>query len=139
MLRIARITVDELRRRLDEDDRPVVVDVRSSVGRNQDRRGIPGAVEMSVDDVTRRLGELPAHREIILYCACPNEASAAYAARKLLDLGYLRVRPLQGGLDAWILAGYAVEERLAAAADPVAVMALAVVPTATSRQWEQEK
>ena len=29
--------------------------------------------------------------------------------RHLMDSGYKRVRPLRGGLDAWIAAGYATE------------------------------
>jgi rhodanese-related sulfurtransferase len=46
---------------------------------------------------------------VIVYCACPNEASAALIAKRLIQQGYSRVRPLQGGIDAWIAAGYAVE------------------------------
>ena len=111
MLRMARITVDELRRRLDGDDIPVIVDVRAALGRSQDRHCIPGALEISVDEVPRRLRDFPPEREVVLYCACPNEASAAYAARKLLDRGYVRVRPLLGGLDAWVAAGHEVEHR----------------------------
>ena len=61
-------------------------------------------------DVARHLGTLPHDRDIILYCTCPNEASAAKAAKLLMTRGFRRVRPLHGGLDAWIAAGYAVEE-----------------------------
>src|SRR2546426_6492307 len=68
-------------------------------------------LEISVDEVPRRLGDFFPHREVVLYCACPNEASAAYAAKKLLDRGYVRVRPLLGGLDAWVAAGHEVEHR----------------------------
>ena len=53
--------------------------------------------------------DLPLDRDIILYCTCPNEASAANAAKQLMNRGFTRVRPLYGGLDAWIAAGYAVE------------------------------
>jgi len=52
--------------------------------------------------VDGRLGELPADREIVFYCTCPNEASAAQVAKKLIGLGYTKVRPLHGGLDARI-------------------------------------
>ena len=38
---------------------------------------------------------LPRDREIILYCNCPNEASAAQAARVLLSRGFRQVRPLR--------------------------------------------
>ncbi|MBI4190883.1 MAG: sulfurtransferase, partial [Betaproteobacteria bacterium] len=38
-----------------------------------------------------------------------NEASAARVARLLIDRGYTRVRPLHGGLDAWVEAGFTAE------------------------------
>jgi len=109
MLRIARIGVAELRALMDADERPVVVDVRSPGARELDRRFIPGALTMDIAEVDGRLEQLPADREIIFYCTCPNEASAALVAKRLIGLGYTRVRPLHGGLDAWIAAGYDVE------------------------------
>lgn len=111
MLRIARITAGELNKLFETGKRPVVVDVRSSGDRDQDLRFIPGALVMDIGDVEKSLEQLPVEREIIFYCSCPNEASAAYVAKRLMDLGYTRVRPLHGGLDAWIAAGYAVEQR----------------------------
>jgi rhodanese-related sulfurtransferase len=112
-LRLPRITVEELRDLISSEGRPpVVVDVRSVLGREQDRRCIPGALEMSLDEISSRLPELPEDREIVFYCACPNEATAAIAARRLMDRGYGRVRPLLGGIDAWAAAGCDVEQRL---------------------------
>lgn len=111
MLRIARIGVDELRRLKGGDKGPVVVDVRSPVVRKLDPRFIPGALAMDFAEVDRRLDQLPIDRDIVFYCTCPNEASAASVAKRLMDLGYTRVRPLHGGLDAWIEAGYEVEHR----------------------------
>src|SRR6266853_2097117 len=110
-LRIARIGVADLRALMDGGRRPVVVDVRSPGARDLDPRFIPGALAMNAAEVDRRLGELPADREIVFYCTCPNEASAAQVAKKLIGLGYTKVRPLHGGLDAWIAAGYEVERR----------------------------
>ncbi len=111
MLRIARITVGDLRRLMDGGERPVVVDVRSPSIRKLDPRFIPGALAMDIAEVDQRLEQLPADRDIIFYCTCPNEASAAQVAKKLIELGYTRVRPLHGGLDAWLAAGYEVEHR----------------------------
>lgn len=54
---------------------------------------------------------------MIVYCACPNEVSAARIARGLLRrAGIQRVRPLLGGIDAWIDAGYQVHGKSAAPA-----------------------
>jgi rhodanese-related sulfurtransferase len=83
--------------------------VRSGIARKLEPRGIPGALALEMESIGARLGHLPVDREIILYCTCPNEESAAHVARLLMDQGYKRVRPLQGGLDAWVDAGYALE------------------------------
>jgi 3-mercaptopyruvate sulfurtransferase SseA len=45
-----------------------------------------------------------------VYCACPNDASAALVARKLMQRGFRRVRPLHGGIDAWRAAGLRLEQ-----------------------------
>jgi membrane protein DedA with SNARE-associated domain/rhodanese-related sulfurtransferase len=110
-LRLARITVSDLRKLMDEGRQPVVVDVRSATVREIDGRFIPGALEIDLGDLERRHAELPSDREIVFYCSCPNDASAAAAAKQLMRLGFQRVRPLQGGIDEWIAAGYDVEPR----------------------------
>jgi len=114
-LRVARIGVDELRALVHAGERPVIVDVRSPSARGLDARYIPGALVMDLGEVEQRLEQLPADRVVVFYCTCPNEASAAAVAKRLIGLGYPRVRPLLGGLDAWIEAGYEIEQR------PVAV------------------
>ena len=48
-------------------------------------------------------------QDVIVYCDCPNEASAAIVAKKLMRVGFKRVRPLGGGIDAWIAKGYSVD------------------------------
>jgi 3-mercaptopyruvate sulfurtransferase SseA len=47
--------------------------------------------------------------EVIVYCACPNEASAARIAQQLIRMGCIRVRPLTGGIFAWKDAGFDVD------------------------------
>ncbi len=110
-LRVARISVDELHRLIVEGQRPVIVDLRAPIVRDQDSRFIPNALVMDFAAVDQWLDQAPTDREVIFYCTCPNEAGAAYVARKIMDLGYTHVRPLLGGLDAWIAAGYEVENR----------------------------
>ena len=110
-LRLARITAEELRSLMDKGTRPVVVDVRSSIDREADGRYIPGALAIDLAELDRRRGELPAELEIVFYCSCPNEASAAVAAKRLMEVGYSRVRPLAGGLEGWAAAGFPVERR----------------------------
>src|SRR5258707_9343295 len=110
-LRIARIGVADLRGLMNGGRRPVVFDVRSPGARDLDPRFIPGALAMDAAEVDGRLGELPADREIVFYCTCPNEASAAQVAKKLIGLGYTKVHTLHGGLYDWLAAGFEVERR----------------------------
>jgi membrane protein DedA with SNARE-associated domain/rhodanese-related sulfurtransferase len=108
-LRMARISVDELYRRMDEVEPPIVVDVRSQVARTLEPRHIPGALHLPMLGFESHIAELARDREIIVYCSCPNEASAAQVAKLLMNAGFRRVRPLLGGLDAWIEAGHPVD------------------------------
>lgn len=107
-LRMARITVDELNRAIEEGQAPVVVDVRSEAARLLDSRIIPGALLADLNGIDETVRHLPSDHELVIYCSCPNEVSAARAAKLLMSIGYRRVRPLLGGLDAWDAAGYTV-------------------------------
>jgi membrane protein DedA with SNARE-associated domain/rhodanese-related sulfurtransferase len=106
-LRMARISVDELHRLHSSGAAPVVVDVRAPPAQREGR--IPGAIAVSLDDIDALELDLPQDAELVIYCACPNEASAAKLAKQLMQKGYTRVRPLHGGIDAWVAAGHALE------------------------------
>jgi len=108
-LRMARISVADLYELVQAGAAPIIVDVRSPTARTLEPRWIPGAIHVPIDAVGRHVRDLPRDRDIILYCTCPNEASAARVAKILLSHGFKKVRPLLGGLDAWIAAGHSVE------------------------------
>ena len=80
-----------------------------------DQRRIPGASIMHLDEIEAGKFTGARDRQIVVYCSCPNEASAAKAVRLLHRHGYLRARPLRGGLDAW----FASEQPPASAAQPL--------------------
>jgi membrane protein DedA with SNARE-associated domain/rhodanese-related sulfurtransferase len=121
-LDMARISVAELYVQMQGEPLPIIVDVRSPTAQELQLQRIPGALHVPAQDVAAHVSTLPRDREIIFYCTCPNEASAAQAARLLMNHGFKRVRPLHGGLDAWIAAGYEVES-LQPAAPPAAQLA----------------
>jgi len=113
---MSRITVDELLALIELGRAPIIIDVRSALGREIDLRRIPGALPMELAQVVRESKALPRDWAIVIYCNCPNEASAAQAARRLAASGFLDVKPLAGGLDAWVAAGQQVDQHLLAAA-----------------------
>ena len=108
MLRMARISVAELHALIQGGEAPLIIDVRSPTARALEPHWIPGALHISLPDVDVHLKDLPRDRDIILYCTCPSEASAARVAKILMNHGFKRVRPLHGGLDAWVAAGHSV-------------------------------
>jgi membrane protein DedA with SNARE-associated domain/rhodanese-related sulfurtransferase len=115
-LRMARITVEELRRKQEAGEQMVIVDLRSRVEVSYDPSLISGAIHLALDEIEKQQDKLPRDRDIIVYCDCPNEESSARAARRLHRKGFTRVRPLKGGLDAWKAKNYPLEPGVADAA-----------------------
>jgi len=106
-LEMARISVEELLALKKTGKFPLVLDVRNP---NSVQEGhIPGAILANLDGLDESVEGLPRDQDIVVYCNCPNEASAALVARALMDRGFARVRPLRGGLEAWVDAGLDVE------------------------------
>lgn len=109
-LNVPRIAVAELRTLIDSGRALVIVDVRSDAARSIDERRIPGAIGIELAAVVERIAQAhPFDTELVLYCNCPNEASAADAAARLAARGFKRARALTGGLDAWVASGHAIE------------------------------
>lgn len=67
-LRMARISVDELRSLFENGPNPVVFDVRTPAERTYEPRRIPGANTMAVADLESRLPGISPETEIVLYC-----------------------------------------------------------------------
>ena len=109
---VPRIAVAELRALMDSARPPAIIDVRAPSSVQVDPRQIPGAVTVEFARIEAYARELPLDREVVLYCNCPHEDSAAQAALLLAAAGVQRARPLAGGLDAWFAeegAGLAVQ------------------------------
>ena len=106
-LRMDRISVDELIAMIDGGNVPILLDVRSAATRARDGI-IPGALPAHPEDIHPALLDFDRDSEIVIYCACPNEATAAVAALHLRKAGFRKIRPLLGGVDAWVGAGRAL-------------------------------
>src|SRR5450755_4403785 len=107
-LRMDRVSVDELRTLMDESKVEAIVDVRSTLMQAATGR-IPGARMLDMKKIAEGLEGVSTDGEVVVYCACPNEATAVKVAQALRKVGFKRIRPLNGGIDAWIEAGNAVE------------------------------
>lgn len=106
-LRMDRITVTELAELIHDGKSPVILDVRPADARMRDGI-IPGAHFAHPTDIQTAMQAYPHDTQIVIYCACPNEAAAATAAQHLKRAGFSTIRPLLGGIEAWSKAGYPI-------------------------------
>ena len=108
-LRIARITPEELKRRIDAGENVIIVDLRHALEFDAEPQTIYGAVHMDPADLEEAVEVIPRDREIVLFCSCPNEATAAQMALRLRSRGITRIRPLAEGLDGWRKRGFPMQ------------------------------
>jgi rhodanese-related sulfurtransferase/DNA-binding transcriptional ArsR family regulator len=99
------VTREELARRLENGDPVLVLDVRPAAEHAAGH--LPGAVSIPVEELHRRMAELPRDREIVAYCRGPYCAFAHEAVELLRDEGFA-ARRLEDGLPEWQAAGLAV-------------------------------
>jgi membrane protein DedA with SNARE-associated domain/rhodanese-related sulfurtransferase len=108
---VPRITPAEFFAALRTSEPPLVLDLRGP-SMVAEMGPIPGAVLAEHDRLEQAVRDWPKDRPIVTLCACPQDAGAVQAARRLLDQGFTSVRPLTGGYEAW-LAGAQQENRQA--------------------------
>ena len=90
-------------------DQPIVLDVRRAGVFEQASAMLPGAVWRDPARVGEWAGELPADREVIVYCVFGHEVSRN-AVLQLRAAG-VNARYLAGGIDAWQKSGQSVQAK----------------------------
>ncbi len=108
------ISADELKTKLTKNEPVAIIDVRSANGLSLGAEKIKGAVYVKLRRLKYRLAfpplkDVPHNREVVTYCACPNDESAVQAAQTLREAGFKRVRVLKGGWELWKKANGQVE------------------------------
>ena len=93
------LTPAEVRQKLANDERFVLLDVRTPP-EWRERRIEAGQVKLlPLGDLRSKLGELSADDEIVIYC---KTSIRAYQAQRILDgAGFRNVKFMDGSLDAW--------------------------------------
>jgi len=105
-LRIARITPEELKGKIDAGEDVIIVDLRHALEFDAQPETIPGALHMDAAELEEASEAIPRDREIVLFCACPNEVTAARLALLLRSHGITRIRPLAEGYEGWRSRGF---------------------------------
>ncbi len=101
------VTADELKKEIVSAKKMLILDVRE---RDEYSSGhIPGAVNISVRELPRRVGELPHEKDLKIVAYCASGIRSAYATMFLRVYGYSDVRSLVHGIRDWIATGNKVE------------------------------
>ncbi len=95
--RMDRITARTLADQLKSEEKPLVLDVRTE--RESKEKGIPGSVNIPLNQLTRRFEEIPRDRPVAIHCATGYRSSIG--ASFLAQHGYSRLMDLVGGYAAW--------------------------------------
>jgi adenylyltransferase/sulfurtransferase len=91
------ITPRELKEKLDDGDRPEILDVRESWEFELAR--IEGSTLIPLSELPDRFRELDPAAETVV--VCHHGSRSAYATRALAQTGFRKVLNLEGGLDAY--------------------------------------
>ena len=95
----------DLSEKLKNGKRPLVLDVRQP---DEYRSGhITGAKLIPLNELGRRMKDLPQNREIVCVCASGNRSSSA--TRMLTKAGYNAIN-MKGGMSAWRRSNLAVKK-----------------------------
>jgi membrane protein DedA with SNARE-associated domain/rhodanese-related sulfurtransferase len=103
-----RIDPDQLDGMMRSTTPPIIFDARPRDVREKEAYRIAGAYPLDLDTPNQIDPALLAH-PVVVYCVCPNEATAKRIVEQLHKKGLHHVRALKGGLDAWEKRGYPVE------------------------------
>ena len=94
---IGEILPEELSRRLERGERPVVLDVREP---GEIAIAVfPGATHIPMGEIPSRVTELDPDSETVV--VCHHGVRSAQVAMYLVRLGFARVSNLSGGIDLW--------------------------------------
>ena len=63
-----RITVDEIRERLNRGEQFAFVDTRNPQAWGESDQKLPGAIRVPADEVDQHVSEIPHDRSVITYC-----------------------------------------------------------------------
>lgn len=110
------ISAEELKTKVAANQPITIIDVRSSQGFANSSNTMKGSIHFKLRKLKSRLAfpplkDLPKDREIVTYCACPNDESSIEAAQILQASGFKRVSVLKGGWQGWLKANGPVEPR----------------------------
>ena len=100
------ITVDDLFDRVNSDQPPLLIDVRSPADFNGGYGHIRNARSIQLLELESNLEDLDSFKEKEIVTMCPGGGMSLVAVDILAEAGFTAVKSLTGGTDLWHQSGY---------------------------------
>lgn len=103
------IAIPELKQRLDNGEKIVVLDVRAPAEFVGEQGHIAGAINIPLDELPHKLDQLAPHEEHTIVLVCRTDRRSAKAAQLLSQQGFADVHVARMGMTGWNELGYPVQ------------------------------
>ena len=100
------ITVDDLFDRVNSDQPPLLIDIRSPEEFNGGYGHIPNARSIDLLELESHFEELQSFKDKEIVAMCPGGGLSLVAVEIMEKAGFKDVKSLQGGTDLWHKSGY---------------------------------
>jgi uncharacterized membrane protein YdjX (TVP38/TMEM64 family)/rhodanese-related sulfurtransferase len=109
MRRQPMLAVEDLKRRLDDREDILLLDVRTAEDFSGDQHHIAGSINIPLHELDRRRAEIAQYQQRPIVTVCRTHRMSAKAAQLLARRGYADVHAVKGGMTDWNAHGYPVE------------------------------
>ena len=103
------ITPEQLSQALAQRPRLPLFDIREPLDVPANSEVIPGTTRICPYRVLENPWLIPRGQEVVIYCMRSTDEINVIVLERLLAIGFLKVKFLKGGLDAWKAAGFPVD------------------------------
>lgn len=104
------LPVEELKRRLDDEEDVLVLDVRTPEDFVGEQGHIAGALNIPLESLPERIEAIGSNLERPIALVCRTDRRSAKAAALLAGRGFGQVQVVRGGMTAWLANGWPVEQ-----------------------------
>lgn len=106
----AMLNISNLKKRLDEDEDFLLLDVRTEEDYNGEQGHIAGSVLLPLEQLEQRIDEIDDYYEKTVITICRTDRKSSKAAQILAEKGFADVHVARMGMTDWIKHGYPVEQ-----------------------------